>query len=186
MRLGVERCRASTYGRSVSGVELRQVVGGEDLAHAERLSDEYGQWVRSVLQIDHGISIQDPSESHLLFSDLTDLLQPPSRLYLAVVDGRPLGVAGIKHLDASAAEIKRMYVLPAARGHGVGRELLQRLVSDGYAGGYAVLRLETMTWMTEAVALYRRFGFAEIRSYGAREFEKVRSVDPLAVSWSCV
>lgn len=165
----------------MSAVQLRQVVGGEDLADAERLADEYGQWVRSVLQLDHGIAIQDRSASHLLFSDLTDLLQPPSRLYLAVVDGRPLGVAGIKHLDASAAEIKRMYVLPVARGRGVGRELMERLVSDGYAGGYATLRLETMTWMTQAVALYRRFGFEEIRSYGAREFEEVRSVDPLAL-----
>ena len=165
----------------MSGVELREVVGGEDLAAAERLADDYGRWVRSVLESEHGIAIQDPSESHLLFSDLGDLLQPPSRLYLAIVDRQPLGVAGIKHLDPSVAEITRMFVLPEARGHGVGRELMERLIADGVAGGYTVLRLETMTWMTEAVALYRKFGFEETRSYGAREFENVRSVDPLAV-----
>lgn len=165
----------------MSGVELRRVLGVEDLATAEQLADEYARWVRSVLQREYGIVIEDAAESHMLFSDLADLLQPPSQLYLALVDGRPMGVAGIKHLDASVAEIKRMYVLPAARGHGVGRQLMERLIEDGYVGGYMLLRLETMHWMKEAVALYRRFGFREIQSYGAREFENVRSVDSLAV-----
>ena len=58
---------------------------------------------------------------------------------------------------------------------------MERLLLDAEAGGYAVVRLETMNWMTDALALYRRFGFRERRSYGAREFEEVRVVDEVAV-----
>ena len=65
-------------------------------------------------------------------------------------------------MDAGVAEVKRLYVQPAARGHGIGRALLRRLLADARAEGFHTVRLETMGFMGEARALYTAFGFAEV------------------------
>jgi GNAT superfamily N-acetyltransferase len=52
-----------------------------------------------------------------------------------------------------------MYVRPSARGHGIGRAILERLLADARTIGYQVARLETAKFMSEAHALYRSLGF---------------------------
>jgi GNAT superfamily N-acetyltransferase len=59
------------------------------------------------------------------------------------------------------AEIKRMYVRPPARGQGIGRAILERLLADAGTIGYQVARLETATFMSEAHALYRSLDFQD-------------------------
>ena len=60
------------------------------------------------------------------------------------------------------AEIKRMFVSPAARGNNIGRLLLQKLQAVAIERGINVLRLETGIKQPEALALYRSAGFVEI------------------------
>ncbi|AKU18808.1 hypothetical protein VV02_10400 [Luteipulveratus mongoliensis] len=55
-----------------------------------------------------------------------------------------------------------MYVRPEFRGDGLGRALLQRLLSEARAIGYQCVRLETAVFMTEAHGLYRSLGFHSI------------------------
>lgn len=165
----------------MTAAQVRRVVDGPDVVTVKAIVEDYSDWVRSVLMRDFGISVDDQVGAQALFSDLATVLKPPGRLYLATLDGEPVGTAGLKQIDAGVGEIKRMYVLPSARGHGVGRMLMERLMSDAGTDGYSTLRLETMNWMTDAVALYRRFGFRETPAYGAREFEDVRVVDAVAV-----
>jgi putative acetyltransferase len=68
---------------------------------------------------------------------------------------------GADEAGAGWAEVKRMYVAPAARGRRIGRLLLDRLLDHAKAQGIAVLRLETGDKQMEALSLYRSVGFAQ-------------------------
>ena len=73
----------------------------------------------------------------------------------------------------TAGEIKRMFVLPTARGLGVGRAIVERLVADARALGFRTVYLESASFMHSAHALYRSVGFVSCDSYPGREFEGV-------------
>lgn len=60
-------------------------------------------------------------------------------------------------------------MVPQHQGHGIGRRILQRLLDDARELGYRSARLETATFMTEAQALYRSFGFANVPAFSGSE-----------------
>jgi GNAT superfamily N-acetyltransferase len=76
--------------------------------------------------------------------------------------GHIVGCGGLYPLSGHEAAIRKMYLLPMARGHGLGRSLLQTLIDVARAKGIHRLRLETKSVLREAIALYRSFGFTEI------------------------
>ena len=92
---------------------------------------------------------------------------PGGCLLLAWRGSVTVGVAGLKPLAPRIAEIKRLYVVPEARGFGLGKMLAERAIAEASARGHARIRLDThRPSMAGAIALYRRLGFAEIRPYG--------------------
>lgn len=94
---------------------------------------------------------------------------PPAGVFLvARVEGEAVGCGALKALDAagSVGEIKRMYVVPTARGRGISRLLLAALIEEARGFGYTRLQLETGTPQHEAVALYESSGWTRIEPYG--------------------
>jgi putative acetyltransferase len=92
---------------------------------------------------------------------------PAGCLLLAKYGEAAIGVVALKPLASEIAEIKRLYVCPEARGRGVGRALVERVVAEADAKGYTQVRLDTHpASMQGAIALYRRLGFVEIPPYG--------------------
>lgn len=160
------------------GVTLRRVDSTEDVAAAVALAKEYGNWAVRVAKVEYGIDAEAESERGLSTS-IAELLQPPGCLYLAELAGKPVGLGGLKAVSAEIGEIKRMYALPSARGRGIGRTLLRRLIDEARELGYVVIRLESAAFMREAHALYRSFGFKHVAPYEGREFEAVPGAEEI-------
>jgi putative acetyltransferase len=106
-----------------------------------------------------------------------DYAPPAGRLLLALDGGHAAGCVGLRRLDASSAEIKRLYIRSTYRGSGLGRRLAEAAVDAARASGYTRVMLDTLPRMQEALALYRSMGFVETAAYlveptpGARCFE---------------
>ena len=106
-----------------------------------------------------------PAESNHL--DPIETLEGDNVTFLAAfVAGEVVGCGAVKRMHGHYGEIKRMYVEPGVRGHGVGRALVHALESDLLAHGFDVARLETGTRQPEALALYERCGYLRIPPYG--------------------
>lgn len=95
---------------------------------------------------------------------------PPRGLFLvAYLDGRPAGCGGWRvhdGADGPEAELKRMYVSPAARGRGVARAILAELERTAVEAGYGRMVLETGHRQPEALALYRSAGYVDVPDFG--------------------
>jgi putative acetyltransferase len=92
---------------------------------------------------------------------------PGRGAFLVAYDGEePVACGAFRRLDDQTAEIKRMFVVPARRGQGLGGAVLAALEEQARAGGVVRLVLETGVRQPEAIALYRRFGFRDIAPFG--------------------
>jgi len=97
-----------------------------------------------------------------------DYAPPDGRLLIAEYRNELAGCVALHKLDAGVCEMKRLYLRPQLRGRGVGRALAETVIAEARAIGYRKMRLDTVEpVMPNAVALYRRLGFAEIEAYRA-------------------
>ncbi|HET7418067.1 MAG TPA: GNAT family N-acetyltransferase [Solirubrobacterales bacterium] len=95
-----------------------------------------------------------------------DLVPPNGVLLIArSVDGEAAGLGGVRYLDTEIAEVKSMYVAPAFRGTGLGRQILARLDQIALEHGCRAVRLDTSDYLTPAVGLYRAAGYREVPAY---------------------
>lgn len=114
---------------------------------------------------------------HSISATAEELTAPAGLLLVARLRRRPVGCGALKLHGTAPAEVKRMWVDPAARGLGVGRRILAELEHHARARDVTVLHLETNRSLQEAIALYRSSGYREVEpfndeSYAHHWFEK--------------
>jgi ribosomal protein S18 acetylase RimI-like enzyme len=81
-------------------------------------------------------------------------------------EGTALGCVALRPLAGDGlCEMKRLYVRPTGRRLGLGRHLVAAIIAAAEQRRYVEMRLDSLPGMVEAMALYRRFGFAEIPAY---------------------
>ena len=115
----------------------------------------------------------DSLDTDLCFQNFSRELQtleeqygnPQGALCLAFDESLPVGCVGVRRLDNETAELKRMYVRPASRGHQIGKHLLELALDAATTLGYRKIRLDTLPSMESAQQLYHSFGFSVIPSY---------------------
>ena len=96
---------------------------------------------------------------------------PPGGTFLVLyAGGRPVAGGGVMRDEDGVAEIKRMFVLPSARGRGHGRRVLDELEAAAAELGYRRLRLDTAQSLTTAIALYRGAGYRDIPDYNGNSY----------------
>lgn len=147
-----------------------QIESAEDIEHVRELFQEYLEWAKMRLRDEFGIGFYDVETK--LEQDMAklEMFAPPAgRLFLVRTDDQIAGLACMRKISAEIAEIKRMYVRPAFRGRGIGRDLLERLLVAAKRMGYPRMRLDSARFMKEAHSLYRSAGFEEIEPYPESE-----------------
>ncbi len=101
------------------------------------------------------------------------VFEPPSgSFFVGYLDGRPVATGAWRRSTVEAlgstrtAEVKRMYVAPAARGIGLARRMLAHLETDAAAHGAEVVVLETGLAQPEAITLYESSGYTPVPAFG--------------------
>ncbi len=98
-----------------------------------------------------------------------DLVPPNGILLIARLDGMPVGIGGVRHLDTEVAEVKSMFVATSKRGFGIGRRLLGELEAIAAERGCRAVRLDTSDYLAPAVGLYRSAGYTEVSDYNGND-----------------
>ncbi|HEX6426780.1 MAG TPA: GNAT family N-acetyltransferase [Niastella sp.] len=90
---------------------------------------------------------------------------PAGALLLAYDGEKAIACAGVRKIDSSTAELKRMFVDPAYRGRQLGQQLLQMALEAAKQLRYSSIRLDTVPNMRSAIKLYESAGFRQIDPY---------------------
>lgn len=142
-------------------IALRVAESPDDLAAIHALFLDY--------QADLGIDLCFQGFAEELARLPGDYAEPSGLLMLACVDGAPAGCCAFRPLVNSdhlnACEMKRLFVRPAFRGFGLGRQLVEQIMARATLAGYTTMLLDTLSDMEAARALYQEVGFTEVAPY---------------------
>jgi GNAT superfamily N-acetyltransferase len=125
---------------------------------SKQLLHNYYDELVSILPDDFDVNRMVPSPAE-------ELKAPNGALLVAWIDGRPVGCGAVRKLDDATGEVKRMWISPEVRGQGVGKRLLIALEGVASDLGCRRARLDTSSFLAEALALYRSCGYEEIAAY---------------------
>ncbi len=153
-----------------------QRATSEDLSLVRELFLEYAKWLNVDLSFqdfehelaslpgayappDGDILIAWPTRNDSESAVSRDAAAPSQRREAAV------GCVAVRRFDGQMCEMKRLWVRPEYRGHGVGRALVQEIITRAREAGYGEMVLDTLRTMAPAYRLYTSCGFSEIEAY---------------------
>jgi GNAT superfamily N-acetyltransferase len=143
--------------KAIAPIRLVDARSDEHWRQARAFVEEYA----GALAVD--LSFQDIERE---LEHLREEYSPPSgAFFLAEVGGDFVGCIGLRRFADGVGEIKRLYVGPSARGHGIGRRLVDAAVAAARDCGYARVVLDTLPSMQDALRLYASLGFTPTAPY---------------------
>lgn len=178
----------------LSDAQAESMLGPLDEAQRTRLVDAMGVVERLLLASEVQFDVVEPSHPDAraavgaYFTELATrfdtgfepgstlplgdeaLSMPAGLMLVARVHGETVACGGLKLLAGGVAEIKRVWVSPAARGMGLGKRMLGELESRARQHGRTVVRLDTNRALVEAIALYRGTGYYEIEDFNGEPY----------------
>lgn len=120
-------------------------------------------FVEYAESLDFDLAFQSFDEE---MADLRRQYAPPTGCMLLAQDGvRTVGCVALRSLGAGVCEMKRLYVMPEARGMGYGKRLALGIIEEARERNFDRMRLDTVPAMTTARSLYAELGFRPIRPY---------------------
>ena len=127
------------------------------LQEARRLFLEYAESLNLDLEF-QGFSRE--------LAELPGDYKPPAGCILlaAIADGYG-GCVALRPLENKICEMKRLFVIPACQGHGIGKALARAVIAEARTKGYQKMRLDTIESMQAARGLYPSLGFKTIEAY---------------------
>jgi putative acetyltransferase len=138
-------------------MRLLQATTPREWEEAQRLVREYA----ASLNVDLSFQNFDHELQHFT----TEYAPPTGAFILAEDAGQYVACIGLRQFAEGIGEIKRLYVVPAARGLGLGRLLVERIIVVAREIGYSSLLLDTLPFMKEAQSLYVALGFKPTAPY---------------------
>ena len=142
-----------------------------DLPVVRSLFLEYMQWALLLAEATwgHPVGVTPAEVVEHDIAGIQRFMPPDGRLLLASDDTGVVGCACAWMLRPRLAEIKRVYVRPSQRNLGTGRALIQSVIADLRENEFTTVRLETTSFMSAAVNLYRSLGFHDTAPYAEGE-----------------
>jgi putative acetyltransferase len=135
--------------------------------HIRKLKQEDNPIIATVIrQVLHEFNFDEPSNARE-DNELNDLYSVYNHVgnvyYVAVLNSEIVGGVGFRTLCGldKFCKLKKMYILPSARGFGIGKMLLARLIESAKLAGYEKCYLETCSTLKISIKLYEKFGFVE-------------------------
>jgi GNAT superfamily N-acetyltransferase len=155
--------------------ELRIADLNIDRTELLDLNVAYVRWVLDGVEARFGLTPVEVvgSEPHVYaeanLHKVAGDLPPRGVFYLAHLGDAAVAMGGLRTIRAGIGEIKRIYVRPNARGQGLARLVLDRLIDDARTFGMSEVYLETAPFMTDAHRLYETSGFVDRTPYAEAE-----------------
>lgn len=145
---------------------IRSIDKLESDTQLRDLVREYLNHEISELRAVSGLDLDVDELVSKTFDDINEYLPPAGGLHVSIDDGGQLqGCVFLRMIRPDGCEIKRLYVKPAARGLGLGRRLMENILSQARDLGATNVFLDTGVYDTAAQGLYRSLGFREIDGY---------------------
>ncbi|MDW6021609.1 GNAT family N-acetyltransferase [Mesorhizobium sp. BAC0120] len=148
-------------------MKIRAINTLTDFEEAHTLIDAMRKW---DAEQSRNFGVPDAELIEYIYGHTPETLQekfsrPDAGFFLARIDENIAGCAGYSKSAGDIAELQKMYVRPEMRGRGVARGLMTACIDAMRRDGYSVVRLETVTFMRDAIALYDSFGFKRSDSF---------------------
>jgi GNAT superfamily N-acetyltransferase len=135
------------------------------MLHLKRTDSTDPDFTSLVAFLDADLRIRDGAE-HAFYAQFNKV-HAIRHVVVAYQEGQPVGCGAIKPYEApGTVEVKRMWVDPAQRGHGIATTVLTALEDWARELGFARCILETGIKQPEAIALYHKTGYARMPNYG--------------------
>lgn len=164
---------------------LRELEDPGEISSLASVVLDYARVISDTLAEHHGMDVPPEAIVGNMFDDPSLFLPPKGRCFLAEApDGALLGTAFLKPLSPGRIELKRLYVRDAARGQGVGRQLLRHAMAAARDMGAKTMFLDTLRALTPAIALYEAEGFVQISPYPEAQVRTMSAVAPYATFMS--
>jgi GNAT superfamily N-acetyltransferase len=141
-------------------VEIRRVRGDDPAARALVAAME--------AEVEERFGPLTPDRSSVVGPE--EMAPPAGAFVVLYEDGRAVAGGGARRLGDGVVEIKRLYVVPEARGRGHGRRLLEALEHAAADLGYVRARLDTAASLPVALAMFRAAGYRDIPDYNGNRY----------------
>lgn len=138
-------------------MQIHRATTAQDIAAVKSLFLDYLRFIETYLG--QSLSFQGTD------AEFADFPQTYDALWLATLNGAPVGAVGLKPFEPGTAELKRLWVSPQARGHGTGQALCHAVITGARDHGYLRLLLDTDRGLTHANTVYERLGFRDTEKY---------------------
>ncbi len=132
-------------------IQFRSFQPGDEIAF--RIFNE--DWISKYF------TIEEP-ERLLLRDPVGQILERGGHVFMALVDGRPVGCCALLTHGDGTFEVAKNTVMETYRGQGVGKKMLQYVIDQAKALGASRLYLETSTKLANAIHLYESMGFCHL------------------------
>ena len=145
--------------------KIIQVETDEHKSYIQEIFWEYFKETKLIFSERFGINLDVNTFFEQYMTQLHEFTPPLGRLLLGEYETKMAGCACLRKIGEDIGEIKRMYVKPEFRRKGIGRSLLEAIINEAVYIGYSRIRLDSAPFAKEAQALYRAFGFQDIKPY---------------------
>jgi putative acetyltransferase len=148
--------------------DVREMATQSDIEMVRMMVRSYVQWLFDSFpdETEDLGSYYSHERLQQALDDVATVFVPPNGIALiAMIGNDPVGCVLAHPIEPGIAEMKQLFVLPTARGRGLGRVLIETLIARMSSWGHPTIRLDTAVFLKDAISLYRKMGFVEIEPY---------------------